>query len=565
MSNNNGKPPVPPVDLNADFSGSMRGPIPLNLENLHLLPSDIEIPRYNPADVKTTILHIGPSNFARAHIAKMAHDVLNNAADKGEPLDFGIKAVSLRSADVKHALTDQEGLYCLTSKGAGYDTKHEVIGSIREVICARENADEIIAAAADPAIKIITMTVTQNGYDGAMKGVKEEGDTEAQVAEKMEKAKVKAGIIDPQHEQFSTISLLVHSLNERRKNGSPAPTIVSLDNMDGNGTRLKNEVTEHASLVDPLLSEWISHHVPFVSTMVDRITPKTTSDHVDEMKGVGVKDSWPVLTEPMPAIPLVIEDLSGKPDAIQVVFRNSGIHKLAEAGAKFSPEVAGYESMKLRMLNGAHMALGTVGTLCNHKTSDGAMQDPLVRSFVSKFMDQVIETLKPIQGVDYKEYKAELINRLDNPHICDPLTRLARNGISKVNDRLLAVAADAITSDKPRDHVTFAVAGWLQYAGNLDNDGFLKVIPREKDPNDKDAKSKGLVADINRNRATINGVFHSGHEKMWGQALMKNATFIDTVKSQFEQIEYRGIRHALQILTGLDDAPPAPAFRKDLH
>lgn len=565
MSNNNGKPPGT-VDMRGAFGGSMQGPIALKLENLHLLPPEIERPRYDPAAVTTSILHIGPSSFARAHIAKMAHDVLNKAADEGKPLDFGIKAVSLRSADVKHALTGQEGLYCLTSKGADVPVKHEVIASIRDVICARENADEIIAAAADPAIKIITMTVTQNGYDGAMKGVRKEGDTEQQVAEKLEKAKVKAAIIDPQNPEFSTISLLVHSLNERRKNGSPVPTIVSLDNMDGNGTRLQNEVTEHASLVDPLLAEWISHHVPFVSTMVDRITPKTTDDHVKEMQALGVNDSWPVLSEPMPAIPLVIDNLGTKPDAVQVVFHNSGIEKLADAGATFSTEVARYESMKLRMLNGAHMALGTVGTLCGHKTSDEAMKDPLVRGYISKFMDQVIETLHPIQGVDYNDYKAELINRLDNPHICDPLTRLARNGISKVNDRLLAVASDAISANKPRDCVTFAVAGWLQYAGNLDEDGFLKKTPRDKEPNDKDAKEKGFVADINRNRATINGIFHSGHEKMWGQTLMNKPVFIDAVKSQFDQIEYRGIRHALQVLTGLDDAPPvAPAFRKDLH
>ena len=539
-----------PVEMRNSFDESRTvGAVSLSIENLHRLPPEIERPRYDPAAVTPSILHIGPSSFSRAHIAKMAHDVLNKAADEGKPLDFGIKAVSLRSTDVKRALMPQDGLYCLTSKGAGVPVKHEVIGSIREVICAKENSGEIIAAAADPAIKIITMTVTQNGYNGIQK------------PEEIHKAK----ILDPNHPEFSTINLLVHSLDERRKKGLPIPVIVSLDNMDGNGVKLRNTVIKQASLIDQKLSEWISDHVPFVCSMVDRITPGKSEEHVSELAALGVKDNWPVLSEPMPQVPLVLEDLGGMAGDKGRIYRYSGIMELAKAGAIFSPNVARYESMKLRMLNGAHMALGCVGTLCGHKTSEQAMADPLVRTYVSKFMDQVIGTLQPIPHVDYNAYKEELITRLDNPHICDPLTRLARNGISKVNDRLLAVARDAMAGDKPRYHVTFAVAAWLQYAGNLDADGFIKETPGAKEPNDKDAKAYGFVADIQRNRHAINGVFHSGHEKVWGQDLIGKADFINTVRAQFDTIESRGIRHALEILTGKTGAPAAPAYRSDLH
>ncbi len=529
--------------LSSQFSDSAFKPVALKIENLSLLPENFQVPQYNPEEVKTTIFHIGPSNFARAQIAKMAHDGMNEAAREGRPLELGIKAVSLKSADVKHALQSQDNLYCLTSKGAGITPQHEVIGSIRSVICAKENAAEIIEAAADPSIKVITMTVTQNGY-------------------KPNESREPSKIIDTNNPEFSTIEVIVHSLNLRRERGLQPPVIMSLDNMNANATVLRNAVMEEASKVDPLLAEWIGDNVPFPSTMVDRITPSKSQTHIDEIAGLGVKDNWPVLAEPMPKVPLVIEDLSKEPGVKGQVFRNSGIQELTKVGAILSHHVEEYESMKLRVLNGTHMALGCVGTLCGYKTSDQAMADPVVRSFIGNFMDQAISTLKPLDGIDYKDFKDDVIRRLDNQDISDPLTRLARNGESKIKDRLLNIVRDTIADDAPNQFVTFAVASWLHYAGNLTSDGFLKG-QNSGEPNDKDVKKTGLVDDINRNRSTINALFD--RQGLWGQDLATNSSFIQSVKRSFESIERSGIDVAMKVLVGHTEKPQSPVLRKDLH
>lgn len=547
--------------LSGTFTEPAAAASSLSLATLDLLPPAFKTPAYDPKAVTPSILHIGPSNFARAHIAKMAHDVLNLAAKDNQPLDFGIIAASLKSPAAKHALGKQDNLYTLTSKGAGVKPTHEVIGSISKILCAQEDAASIIKKAADPSIKIITMTVTQNGYEPSKTS-----------AESLK-------VLDTENPEFSTVRLVVHSLNYRRQNNLPVPVLLSLDNMNANGTKLLNKVTEEASLIDPLLAEWIKEYVPFPNTMVDRITPSKSDNHTCDITALGVNDAWPVLAEPMPQIPLVIEDMSNERGPIGQVFRDSGIDRLKDVGASFSPNVGYYESMKLRMLNGAHMALGCVGTLCGYKTSDEAMQDPQVRAFVGKFMDQVITTLDKIPGVDFNAYKEELINRLDNPHICDPLTRLARNGISKVNDRLLDTVRGTMANNKPNDCITFAVAAWLQYAGDLTPDGFnkdkngVKILGNPDNPdeaNDKDAKKSGFVDDINRNRATINSVFHTARSEIWGKDLVGNSRFIGAVQSQFERIENKGIRHALALLVGGGDKPsydigtPTPP-RKDLH
>ena len=336
----------------SDVPGNGAPAMRLSNGTLHNLPAHIKKPEYPPAEVKPSIMLIGVPNFSRSLIGKMAQECLNKAYRNGEPLDMGILGVSLKSPDVKNALMPQDCNYTLTSKGVGVN-QMEVIGSITKIHCAKENAPEIIEAAADPSITLIALTVTQKGYYTNAEGVN------------LEDIDIK-NCLDPNNPELSTLGLLAHSLHIRMKNGTPPPVIMSCDNMSNNGTVLRNAVMAYAAAHPDIGSEtaqWIAEYVPFPTTMVDRITPSWSREHDDYVRSQGISDAYPVLAEPMPKLPLVIEDLSGKEGTIGQVFRDSSINQLVGAGAIISDRVGAYEQMKVRLLNGIHMALGSIGHL----------------------------------------------------------------------------------------------------------------------------------------------------------------------------------------------------------
>ncbi len=508
-------------------------PVSLNEDNLWEVPNVFDRPRYLLDDVQTSIFHIGPSNFFRAHLAKMAHDIMNKASDNNEPLNMGIIGASLRSPTIKNDLMPQNGLYCLTTKGVGVED-HEIIGSVRKIICARENAQEMITAAADPSIKIITLTVTQKGYYIGKEGL----DIDHQDIK---------NCLDPSNPELSTLGLLAHSLNYRRLNGIAPPVIVSCDNLPNNAAKLRTALAGYAVHVDPELPAWIANNVPFPTTMVDRITPSKSENHTAEIKALGVVDSNPVLTEPMPKIPFVIEDLSEREGPIGQVFRDSGIMKFAdkEIGARLSPKVGAYEHMKVSVLNGAHMALGVVGHQMGYKYSHEAMKDRNVREFVSQFMDEVIATLEPLEGTDYNKFKAEVIYRLDNEFVCDPLTRLARNGVDKVGQRFLETGKKALSHNLPSDCVNFATAAWLQYTSKLTDDGYLPsqmpAVTRQREkgldvdlPNDEKGGAMKFPALVRDNKNAMAVIF--SETTIWGQ-MGTEPRFTERVEEHFKDIE----------------------------
>jgi len=500
------------------------------------------IPHYDPANVTPRVFHIGPSGFSRAHLAKFLHDQLNDAALNGQPLDWGMVAVGLRRADVRNALQPQNYLYTLTTKG-GSEPKIEVIGSLVDILPSRDNSEAVILAAAQENIRIISLTVTQKGYYDS----------------NLEHPDIKA-CLDQNSPELSSIGLIVHSLKYRKDNGIAAPVILSCDNLTGNGNILKNAVLAYAQRIDPSLTQWIDTHVPFLNTMVDRITPSRDNSHVDFVRNKGIEDHWPIETEPMPKPAFVIEEIvnGAKSEAIA----RAGIRGLESQGVIFTQDVSAFENLKVRTLNGAHMALGCIGYLMGLKYSNEAMNHPLLQVYARGFMDEVGKILTPVKNVKHSDFAKNVEERLLNSEISDPLTRLARKGIDKINTRFLDSMRDCISRNENFSHLAFATAAWLHYVAKLDDKGYLpeqtksaqtlggafESVAQSEEPNDEKVAKKGFPQMVRDNMTHIQAVF--SRSDIFPDDIRGNGQVLAAIIKHFNNIHRLGMTQALnQFLT----------------
>jgi fructuronate reductase/mannitol 2-dehydrogenase len=226
--------------------------------------------------------------------------------------------------------------------------------------------------------------------------------------------------------------------------------VLSSDNVAQNGRTTAAAVCGYARACDPALAEWIERHVAFPSSMVDRITPGTSPSDRDEIaERMGIDDGWPVITEPFSQ--WIIEDrfCNDRPP-------------LEEVGAQFVDDVRPYELMKTRLLNGSHCALGALGLLLGHTSSDEAMGDDLVREFLIALMDQVVPLLPPVVGTDLRRYREQLITRFSNPGVADRLDRLARRGSTKLAGYVVPSIAEARSRRAHTGLLTTTIAAWIE-------------------------------------------------------------------------------------------------------
>jgi fructuronate reductase/mannitol 2-dehydrogenase len=298
-----------------------------------------------------------------------------------------------------------------------------------------------------PATKLVTLTITGNGYGLTPEG--EFSDDDPLVA---------AALEDPGHPD-TVFGYLVEALALRRLAGIPPFTVLSCDNIPGNGHAARTMVISFARLRDGELARWIEDRGAFPSSMVDRITPETTPGDRDAIvRSFGVGDRWPVITEPFSQ--WVIEDwfCNGRPP-------------LEEVGVQFAANVAPYELAKKRLLNASHCALGYLGYLAGYRTTAEAMASPAYAAFIGGLIDEVIPLLPRVPGMDLPVYKASLLERLANPGIADQLTRLCRRGSNKMPSYLLPSIREALEASRPHSLMTLAVAGWFRYLQGKDYAG----------------------------------------------------------------------------------------------
>jgi fructuronate reductase/mannitol 2-dehydrogenase len=323
-----------------------------------------------------------------------------------------------------------------------------VVGSLGDYAFAPEESERVLRMLADPTTRIVSLTITEGGYlvdagtgafDAADPGVRDDTDLSA---------------------PKTVFGYLCSALQRRRQAGLPPFTVMSCDNLQGNGAIARTAVTSFARMHDDGLATWIERSVAFPNAMVDRITPQTTdADRAMVTATYGIVDAWPVVTEPF--MQWVLEDTF-----------SMGRPPLEEVGVQIVANVHAYETMKLRLLNGSHQALAYLGYLAGYRYVHEAMGDPHLRQLVARMMDdEVTPLLPPVPGIDLPEYKRTLIERFQNPNIKDTLARLAFGGSDRMPKFLLPSVSEALAQHRPHRLLTLATAGWLRYLRGVDAQG----------------------------------------------------------------------------------------------
>jgi fructuronate reductase len=414
----------------------------LSARTLGKLPPGTTRPAYDRASVATGIVHLGVGAFQRAHQAMYTEAALN-AGDKR----WGIVGASLRSPAVRDQLRPQDGLYTLAVRGAEGENL-QVVGAIKDVLVAPEDPEALLHGLCDPSVKIVTLTVTEKGYcyDPATTALDESHPDIVHDLANRSRPRTAPG-------------LLVEALRRRREAKDHSFTVLCCDNLPHNGNTVATIVTRFAALCDRELAGYIANEVAFPSTMVDRITPATTDeDRAAISRRIGVEDAAPVVTEPFSQ--WVIEDRfpEGRPD-------------WSIAGAEFVTDVAPYENMKLRLLNGSHSTLAYLGYLAGYETVADAMKDANYRRLAEGVMDDASTTLQMPPGADVAAYKRDLMERYSNPALKHRTWQICMDGSQKLPQRLLGSIRDRLAVGAPIDRLVMGVAGWMRYVTGIDEAG----------------------------------------------------------------------------------------------
>lgn len=409
------------------------------------LAGQVAVPSYDRRQVRRPIVHLGVGGFHRAHQAVYLDDL----AERRVTSEWGERGVGLLPGDQRmaEALTPQDCLYTVVERSAEGDTAR-VVGSLGEYAFAPADPESVLSMLADPATRIVSLTIIEGGYLVDDKT----GAFDAENAAVRED-------VDPTAPK-TVFGYLCTALERRRQAGVTPFTVMSCDNLQGNGAVARTAVTSFARLGNDALANWIEANVAFPNAMVDRITPQTTdADRAMVAETFGIVDAWPVVTEPFKQ--WVLED----------TFAN-GRPPLEEVGVQIVSDVHPYETMKLRLLNASHQAMAYLGYLAGYRYVHEAMADPHLQRLVARMMDEEITPLlPPVPGIDLAEYKRTLVERFQNPKIRDTLARLAFGGSDRMPKFVLPSLAEALVRGGPHQLLTLAVAGWLRYLRGVDEQG----------------------------------------------------------------------------------------------
>ncbi len=433
-------------------------PQPLNARTLKYWRDRLALPAYDRNLVTPGVVHFGVGGFHRSHQA-MYHDRLMN---EGTALDWGICGVGVMAADqlMKQVLDAQDGLYTLVLKHSDGTYEPRVIGSIVEYLFAPADPEAVIEKMAAESTRIVSLTITEGGYN--ISDVTGEFDaTNPDVIHDLE----------PDAVPRTTFGLITEALRRRRKRGLAPFTVMSCDNLQGNGYLTKRVFTAFARLRDPELGDWVEREVCFPNSMVDRITPVTTdADRAEVRERFGIEDRWPVVCEPYTQ--WVLEDAfrAGRPPYEQV-------------GVQVVDQVEPYELMKLRLLNGSHQAMCYFAYLSGYRLVHEAAQDPLFQAFLLGYMnEEATPTLPPVPGVDLTEYKHTLIERFSNPQVRDTIARLCAESSDRIPKWLLPVVRQQLATGGEIRRSAAVVASWARYAEGVDEQGQpIEVVDRLRD------------------------------------------------------------------------------------
>jgi mannitol 2-dehydrogenase len=484
----------------------------LNQQNLHRLAAEVQLPAYSLSDTCHGIAHIGVGGFHRAHQAYYT-DVLMNT---GEALDWAICGVGLRAEDrrARDDLKEQDYLFTLFELGDSDDTEVRVIGAIRDMLLAEDGAQALIDKLADPQIRIVSLTITEGGYciDDS------NGEFMAHLPQ------IQHDLAHPDAPK-TVFGFLCAALEKRRAAGIPAFTVMSCDNLPHNGAVTRKALLAFATLRNSNLCRWIDANVSFPNAMVDRITPMTSTAHRLQLADKhGVDDAWPVVCEPF--VQWVLEDkfVNGRPAWEKV-------------GVQFTDDVSPYEEMKIKLLNGSHLALTYLGFLKGYRFVHETMNDPLFVRYMRAYMDlDVTPQLAPVPGIDLTDYKNTLVARFSNQAIADQLERVCSDGSSKFPKFTIPTINRLIADGQETKRAALVVAAWALYLKGVDENGDTYSIP---DP--RAAFCQALVADDALITQRLLAV-----EEIFGTAIPRSAEFVAAFEWCCNSLREEGVTRTLQ-------------------
>lgn len=421
------------------------------------LDPSVAVPRYDRADVRSAVVHFGVGGFHRAHEAMFFDRILNAGSTEWGICGVGIMPFDLAMRD---ALAAQDDLYTLVTTSPAGVTEARVIGSIVEYLYAPDDPGAVLDKLVDPATRIVSLTVTEGGY-GVDDATGEFRPTDAGTLADL------TGAEPP----VSVLGYLTTALRLRRDAGTPAFTVMSCDNIQGNGHVARTAVLGFAGRLDPALAEWIAGNVSFPNSMVDRITPVTTDLTRSELQAdYGIEDRWPVHSESFEQ--WVLEDAFplGRPP-------------LEDVGVQLVDDVEPYELMKLRLLNASHQAMSYLGILSGATYVHEVCRDELFAGFLRDYMHrEAIPTLRPVPGIDLDAYCEQLLARFGSEAIRDTLARQVVDGSDRIPKFLLPVVREQLAAGRGIERAALVLAAWSVFLeGRTESGDATPAVDRRRE------------------------------------------------------------------------------------
>ncbi len=426
----------------------------LSLKTLPHLPERVGRPAYARADLTAGIVHFGIGNFHRAHMQVY----LDRLFGAGRDRDWGIVGAGVTPHDVRmrDALAGQDWLSTVVEQSA--DRSAAFVTGVMSDFLPPMDGQAIVARLVDPAIRIVSLTVTEGGYfiDPAT------GAFDPEIAA------IKADAVAPDAPR-TAFGMILAALRARRAAGAAPFTVLSCDNIPHNGAVVRDTVAGLAAAQDPALAAWVRDEVAFPNGMVDRIAPATGArERAIARDEFGVDDAWPVFCEDF--IQWVVEDRfpAGRP-------------ALEEVGVQFVADVTPFEHMKIRILNGGHAIIAYPSALMDIHFVHEGMEHPLVRGFLGRIeREEIIPILPPVPGVDLEAYFQLVERRCLNPKIGDTVRRLCFDGSNRQPKFIIPSIADRLDRSLPVEGMALASALWCRYCAGVTDSG---VLVEPNDPN----------------------------------------------------------------------------------
>ena len=425
--------------------GESPKPVKLGDATLDDLPASIVRPTYDRSKLTPGIVHIGLGNFHRAHQAWYLHRLM----ERGLAHDWAIIGAGVRPADAaqRERLLAQDCLTTLIELDPE-GVSAEVVGSMIDFVEVAEGNGPLIARMSDPAIRIVSLTVTEGGYfvDPAT------GGFDAAHPDIVHDAAAPGA-------PRTAFGAMIAALRARLDAGHAAFTAQSCDNLQGNGDVLRQTVVSLARLSDPDLADWIDAECGFPNAMVDCIVPATGPGERRLAQTLGVDDAAPVTHENFRQWALEDDFRAGRPP-------------WEAAGVEIADQVHVFETMKIRMLNGGHQIIAAAGDLLGLETIAGTMAHPLIAAMFRKVEAlEIAPHVAPAPGMTPDAYLDLIERRFSNPEIRDTTRRVAFDGSSRQPGFIVPTIVEGLAAGAPVEGLALVTAIWARYCAGRREDG----------------------------------------------------------------------------------------------